>query len=283
MSTLIRSARFGNQPVLLERNRAPQVLAAMSALANGSDAMIDGADINVQTASRHAAAQSDAAHALHENRLATGELETISGGDAAVSVAATPAASPVLSYEEYEHRLGEKLEQMKQTAIEQGHAEGLQAAQDEVRAEYAAELDGLRALIQSARSTFDRQLDGVTEIAAEIVFEAVTKIIGNTYAEQQGVVAVVREVVRHAKDRSRLVIRVNPRDLAILNACITDMASGMSADNVDVVADDRVDMGGCLLETPAGNLDGRLEIQLQQLRDSLVNARLRQTDRAMEP
>lgn len=78
MSTLIRSARFGNQPVLLERNRAPQALAAMSALANGSDAIIDGAEISVQTVSRHAQVQSDAAHALHENRLATGEFETIS-------------------------------------------------------------------------------------------------------------------------------------------------------------------------------------------------------------
>lgn len=283
MSTLIRSAKFGKQPVLLERNRVPQAFAAMPTPANGQDSMIDGPDMHVQAVSRHALAPSDAAHALSADRLASSELEAISGGSTAVSAVATSAATPALTYEEYEHRLGEKLEQMKQAAIEQGHAEGLQAAQDKVRAEYAAELEGLRTLIQSARSTFDQQLDGVTEIAAEIVFEAVAKIIGNTCAEQQGVVAVVREVVRHAKDRSRLVIRVNPRDLAILNACITDMASGMSADNVDVVADDRVDMGGCLLETPAGNLDGRLEIQLQQLRDTLVNARLRQTDRAMEP
>jgi flagellar biosynthesis/type III secretory pathway protein FliH len=40
-----------------------------------------------------------------------------------------------------------------------------------------------------------------------------------------------------------------------------------------LLSDDRVLLGGCLIETSGGTLDGRLETQMQQLRDTLLAAR----------
>jgi flagellar assembly protein FliH len=45
---------------------------------------------------------------------------------------------------------------------------------------------------------------------------------------------------------------------------------------VEIAADDRVELGGCLLETPSGTLDSRLEVQLANLRRTLLEARSRQ-------
>lgn len=196
----------------------------------------------------------------------------------AVSTAAPVMSTPTATYEDHERRLGEKLAHMQQEASKRGYAEGLQAAQDKVQAEYAAEIEALRALIVSAQSALNQQLDGVMDAAAEIVYAAVVKILGRAYADQAGVVAVVREVVNHAKERNHLVIRVHPGDLEVVRACAADIAQGACAGNIEIAPDDRVVLGGCLLETPAGTLDGRLEIQLQQLRDTLVHARLRHAD-----
>ena len=273
MSTLIRDAKFGKQPLVLERVRS-------AVLANPNN-VIGNAIINSinPLAARPDHLPSEARHNPH---VEIDESGVITVYTAPKTIATPVVPMPVPTYEDHERTLGEKLERMKQEASERGYAEGLQAVQDKVQAEYAAEIEGLRALILSARSAMDQQLDGIMDAAAEIVFEAVAKIIGHVCAEQEGIVAVVREVVHHAKERSRLVIRVNPGDLEVVRACAADIASGTSAGNVDIVPDDRVVLGGCLLETPAGTLDGRLEIQLQQLRDTLIHARLRHADRIIE-
>ena len=41
---------------------------------------------------------------------------------------------------------------------------------------------------------------------------------------------------------------------------------------LELVADERVELGGCLIETDGGTLDGRLETQLKRLRDTLLDA-----------
>ncbi len=270
MNILIRDAKFGKQPRILERARS-------AVLANPDNA-IDSAIIN-NTNPRATRPEDMPLEARRSPHVEIDESGVITVYTAPKTVTVPAVSMPVPTPEDHERLLGEKLERMKQEASERGYAEGLQAAQEKVQAEYAAEIESLRALILSARNAMDQQLDGVMDAAAEIVFEAVAKIIGRACAEREGVAAVVREVVQHAKERSRLVIRVNPTDLEVVRACAADIASGTSAGNVDIVPDDRVVLGGCLLETPAGTLDGRLEIQLQQLRDTLVHARLRHADR----
>lgn len=197
---------------------------------------------------------------------------------------ALPEAAPQTpTYEEFRKQLGDELSRLRSEAMEQGYADGLQTGRDAAAGEYADRLAQLARLLDGARSGFEQDVEGLVDIGAEVVFEAVARIMGREYANRDGIVAVVREVIRHAKDRSRLVVRVSPSDHAELNAARQHLTEGWNAQQVEIVADDRVELGGCLLETPGGNLDGRLEVQLQQLRDALVNARLRRTEPALEP
>jgi len=196
---------------------------------------------------------------------------------AAPARADDPAAvEPRFTYDEFmqqfEHELVKARAQAFEDAAEQGKSEG----REQGAAEYAEQLASLAALIASARKSLDQGIDGVADIAVEIVYEAVAKIIGEHMTERDGVLAAVREVMHKAKERSRLVARVAPHDFEILNGDRSRLIEGLNVGEVEVVADERVRMGGCLLETPAGNLDGRLEIQLGQLRDVLLSARARQ-------
>jgi len=42
---------------------------------------------------------------------------------------------------------------------------------------------------------------------------------------------------------------------------------------IEIFPDERVSIGGCLLEAGGGTLDARLEVQLRQLLDTLTRAR----------
>lgn len=255
-NVLIRSARFGKEPVVLNHPRAESVRAAEPVLSSTPPI----AAVVPEPAPRAPVAAPSAAAEVPPP---------------VVVAEPVPPPPPAPTYEEFRSRFREELEQEREEARRQAHAEGTAQAQREVQEQYRAEIDSLKSLLRSAREQLDQQYDSVVDAAAEAVFEAVSRMLGESYRERTGVTAVVREVVRAAKDRSRLVVRVHPDDLAVLNVCVDDVGRGLSSGTIETVADDRVVLGGCLLETPGGNLDGRLEIQLQQLRDALLSARAR--------
>jgi flagellar assembly protein FliH len=100
----------------------------------------------------------------------------------------------------------------------------------------------------------------------------VTKIIGEAFTDRDVVISAMREVIRRTKERTELVVRISPADWAMLDGYQEQLTAGLNVGSVEIVADERVQLGGCLLETPAGSLDGRLEVQLERLRDALLNA-----------
>ena len=70
-----------------------------------------------------------------------------------------------------------------------------------------------------------------------------------------------------------MLVKVAPEDFELLNARRRELLEGGNASGVELVADEQVKLGGCVLEGASGNLDARLETQLQRLRDTLLRAR----------
>jgi flagellar biosynthesis/type III secretory pathway protein FliH len=103
--------------------------------------------------------------------------------------------------------------------------------------------------------------------AVEIAYAAVLRIIGQTMCSRDAVVAMVRKVMEQLPERRALSIHLSPSDHALLEADAQLAPLG----GVKLVPDERVDIGGCIVETDAGSLDGRLETQLAGLRDLLLS------------
>jgi flagellar assembly protein FliH len=80
----------------------------------------------------------------------------------------------------------------------------------------------------------------------------------------------VREAISGVRERERLVVRVSPRDHKLFAGENIAPKNG-DAGSIELVADERVELGGCLIETSSGTLDGRLETQLQRLCDTLAS------------
>ena len=150
-----------------------------------------------------------------------------------------------------------------------GYAEGLRQG----NADYVERLDELGALIRSARAALVSEIAGTEDVIVEIAFEAVCKILGEALLNSEGVVAIVREVLRSMREREQLLVRVAPADFELLEQHRAQLLQGEDGRTLDLVADERVVLGGCLVETTGGTLDGRLETQMQRLVDTLTSAR----------
>jgi flagellar assembly protein FliH len=175
---------------------------------------------------------------------------------------------PVALLEQIEARRLQVLEQ----AYGEGYAAGEEAGRDEARHAYDKEIGALRELAASMSPAFDVFLSDAEDLLVEIAFEAVCKIMGRALCERAGVSAMVRQVIEQVREREQLIVRLAPADFALLTG---PDAPGLEAEiaNAQLTPDERVARGGCLIDSPSGTLDGRLETQLQRLREVLIAAR----------
>jgi flagellar assembly protein FliH len=144
-----------------------------------------------------------------------------------------------------------------------GYAAGLAAGRQAAEAEHATLLARAAELLRELEDMTPRYLAASEDALVEVVLASVAALLG------QGVVlpALVRQAVQAARlayGAVPMTLVAHPDDLAALEPSVL-------GGHVSVRPDATV--AGCLVETPAGILDARLEQQWIVLRDALLAAR----------
>jgi flagellar assembly protein FliH len=101
---------------------------------------------------------------------------------------------------------------------------------------------------------------------------AVTKKIlhDQVVLDEKVVRETVLEALSVATDRSAVCIRLNPEDCASVENLKADFFSRIKdLRTLKIVQDSSIKRGGCFLETPCGNVDARIDTQLECIQQSL--------------
>jgi flagellar biosynthesis/type III secretory pathway protein FliH len=136
----------------------------------------------------------------------------------------------------------------------------------------------LQELTASAESAFSEERQRLQDICVDVVSTVLAKIAGPLLATKEAALSSVVEVLARVEDERELTIRVSHEDVATLRAHTAELTSALQGRAFNVVADSRVDLGGCIAETKLGSLDGRLEVQLRELFETLKHAKLAARD-----
>lgn len=187
-----------------------------------------------------------------------------------------------------------ELQALKQRCIEQGLAEGLaqgrciaeetlrQPIEREAAARFERELK--HHLDQQARQEAEKWRGLASTMAAQIremrerlesevtewTFAAVARLLGA--ASVQDVSTGIRRVLEEARLQEPLTVLLHRADFDRLRAGEA-LAAADWPNDIRFAADDRVSLGGCLVESTFQTLDARLEVQLAILRQALDAAR----------
>lgn len=153
-------------------------------------------------------------------------------------------------------------------AEQRGLALGREQAEREVAEQTAAQGERINVVLAALSQSRRKALDEHEDMLVELAFTAVCRILGATAATRDAVAAMVRALVDVEREPAQLRVRLHPHDLALL-------AEGRSGLDPRLVlqADSAIGMGGCQIEGPDGTLDARLELQVQQLRATLLAVR----------
>lgn len=139
-----------------------------------------------------------------------------------------------------------------------------EAARRDGFAEGVAQAAGL---VSEARAQAQRALDGVAPATIALARKMAEKIVGRAVELDAGTLAdIAAEALGACQgDLGAVRLRVHPDDLPALEARRERLAARLPATPIELVADPAVGRHGCVIDTPRGRIDARLDTQLAAL------------------
>jgi flagellar assembly protein FliH len=179
-------------------------------------------------------------------------------------------------------------ERIRSEARKAGEAEGYEAGIARALADAAPLADALRTAAEGVEASLDKRIDALTRQATELAVAIAEQIISATVeARPEAVLEVTRNALRRLSDRSRATIKVNPEDLALITQHKGLLQSQLGGiDQLEIQAERRIDRGGAVVSTGAGEIDSSIAAQLRSVREiitaELATAESERTEPAMD-
>lgn len=142
---------------------------------------------------------------------------------------------------------------------------------DEARRELAVAYAALNALVSGVKKESAEMLQAIDRHSTILGLQIAKKVIGREVENGAVVQGVIASALAQVPSKDKLVIRLHPSDRMMLEELRNDPVQGHSLLPADatLMADNSVRKGGCVIETPIGTLDARLETQLQLIEQAL--------------
>lgn len=176
--------------------------------------------------------------------------------------------------EELKRELDARAESVLQESRSRGLKEGLELAKAEAQRETERQHEAVAQTLATIAEHAEREIAGAEDAIVGIAFESVCKILARDAVDRKVVRAMVRQVLARAGREEGVRVHLHPRDCAALrNGGKAPFPGKNGRMKVELVADEEIGLGGCVVETSGGSLDARIETQVQRLRETLLKVR----------
>lgn len=160
---------------------------------------------------------------------------------------------------------------------EQGIKDGKNKIEDDLRDTVRQANDKAQKTIQDAKEQTSEYFIRAEDDIVKIVMMAVEKILPQHFLDvPQVILPVVREAISHVRDQREIKIHVEPDSYDLILMARSEFQSMLTSGTaiIEVVSDDALKPGDCVIETPNGGVDARLSTQLGLMRravESVLN------------
>lgn len=149
---------------------------------------------------------------------------------------------------------------------EEGLAQGLKAAEQQM----SVHLEAIAEMARKAAIDHEQMIRSVQPELVALALAIAAKVIRREVSVDPSLVlSVVESALQRMPLENQVRILVNPEDLDLVTARWTGLAGSVSLGcEVDVAGDERVERGGCIVESRGGMLDSRIETQLARIAEA---------------
>lgn len=180
-------------------------------------------------------------------------------------------------------KMSQEAEKLREKALREGYEEGYRRGAEQgkieaieaVREENIKKISSLVGLFESIHEELKNSLD-VLLLANEAKLvrlweKILSRLLFQRASLDEGLVLrVLKEILARASDRERILIYLNPSDLAYAESHSDELAELLrGVKHLEFIPDDNVDKGSCVVETNLGVYDARWRTQLEQISQEL--------------
>lgn len=157
---------------------------------------------------------------------------------------------------------------VKDEAYNEGYQDGIRDSMPVIE-ELVARLQADISNVQEDKAAV---LEAIEPDVLKLCIDIVEKVIRHeAKTDSRVVMRMVKSCLRRLRDRDEVTLRVNPDEVETVRAKrdeLLKLAEGIK--DLSIIDDRRVSHGGCVVESPSGDLDARIETQLDQVYNKLV-------------
>jgi flagellar assembly protein FliH len=147
---------------------------------------------------------------------------------------------------------------------EEARAEGVKLGREDGRREAQADCQRIKELANSYSQALDTLDFRVGDMVLELALEVARHVIaGELMAKPERVLDVIQLALKQMVDTTREArLLLNPEDAALVRPHLEDV---LDKNRLRIVEDAHIVRGGCLIETPQGDLDATLQARWREV------------------
>lgn len=154
-----------------------------------------------------------------------------------------------------------------------GFSEGQKAIKEKVEREFNekllkkySELNNVISDLNDKTTQFDTQFD---ELVMNVAFVLAETILKREIEKESIIKQVLDESLKKVMGANEIIVRLNPNDYESIIEEGKTFQLKDSFSQIKFEKDDRIELGGCFIESEIGNADGRISSQLNELKRKL--------------
>ena len=163
--------------------------------------------------------------------------------------------------QDFNNRLTEELTRERENAYSQGYQKAKDEFEDaasEMKTRYLKSIGHLDTLYKSIEERLGKVETDMSVTAFEIAKEVIKKEV--SVSSSKIAASLSKALLQEVKDAIKIELRVNPKDLEALKELYAE------DEKIKVTSDDAITLGGVVILSDVGNLDGNLTMRLEKVK-----------------
>ena len=156
--------------------------------------------------------------------------------------------------------------------VNQGRIDGERAVREEMKQAINDANAKAEKTIQDAKTQTSEYFIRSEDEIVKVVMMAIEKILPQHFLDvPQVILPVVRDAIKYVRDQKEIKIHVEPDSYDLILMARSEFQSMLTdgAAILEVVSDEALRPGDCLIETPNGGVDARLSTQIELMKNAI--------------
>ena len=206
---------------------------------------------------------------IEADRLAEKKLATVYLGINVITTIEGRKMIPIQELLKIDKQLIKERQQAYNQGFTDGHKKGLDIGHQEAR----KVIDNFAGLIKDAVSQREVLYEEAHRKILELVLKIARKVtFGAAQIDPDVTAKIISGTIEKLVDKSRIKVKVRPEHLPMIEQQIENfMGESTAVKEISIEPDARVRYGGCFIETPTGDVDARVDSQLDIISEEIGN------------